>query len=59
MFFMFHIIVDYTTHKNILNAAFAYVFEPFETLFSFFNAYLLYFLDIFFRLDTCWDIDNV
>jgi len=47
MFFMFHIIVDYTSHKNILNAAFTYVFEPSETLFSFFNAYLLYFLDIF------------
>jgi len=46
-FFMFHIIVDYTSHKNILNAAFTYVFEPFETLFSFFSAYLLYLLDIF------------
>jgi len=47
VFLMFHIIVDYPSHKSIWNAAFTYVFEPFETLFLFFNAYLLYFLDIF------------
>jgi len=54
---MFNIIVDYTSHENILNAAFTYVFEPFETHFSFFNAYCI--PTVFFTFFSGWILDGI